>query len=312
MSDMLIMCNQKPLVSVIITTYNRESIIAGAIETVLEQSYPNIEIIVVDDNSEYNIEKKLSIFSAKIRLLTNDKNRGANWSRAKGISAANGEYIAFLDDDDRWKSKKIEKQVEVMQQSDSIGLVTTGYISQPKGVRFPDLPDSDSLTKQLLLANNFVGGYSMIMVRYDIIQKAGLPDINLPSSQDLEWYIRISQQGEFKEISEPLVIYGNKSVEATISSSKVSNKTDSYGEILIKHEDLVLRYGYLFKRMTWSERNVRLAKYSILNGEYLECVYFSIMSILKYPLNVQAYATLFIGLSGNTGLSIAKKIRSSI
>lgn len=109
---------QKPLVSVIIPTFNREKYLREAIESVVNQSYKNIEIIVVDDGSTENYAERIcNDFGA---LFFKKENGGLSSARNFGIKNANGKYIALLDDDDVFVNTKIEKQVEVLENNKSI------------------------------------------------------------------------------------------------------------------------------------------------------------------------------------------------
>lgn len=118
---------QKPLVSIIITTYKRSDLLPRAIDSALSQTYKNIEVIVVDDNdpdTDYrkNTEKLISCRYhdvRNLRYIKMDKNSGSCFARNKGVAECKGEYINFLDDDDELLSEKIEKQVEVFKTSDT-------------------------------------------------------------------------------------------------------------------------------------------------------------------------------------------------
>lgn len=120
-----------PLVSVIIPTYGRSSKIANAIQSIKDQTYTNVEIIVVDDNvnneeAREATQKTVAKFG-DIKYIKNSHNLGGGGSRNQGIKAATGEYIAFLDDDDEYEPTKIEKQLALMQekenQDDRVGLI---------------------------------------------------------------------------------------------------------------------------------------------------------------------------------------------
>ena len=110
-----------PLVTVIIPTYRREvKYLSRAIKSILEQTYKNIEIIVIDDSPdsyEYRNDIRIymeSIESERILYYQNDRNTGGALARNRGISLANGSFTTFLDDDDEYKSEKIEMQVKFM------------------------------------------------------------------------------------------------------------------------------------------------------------------------------------------------------
>ncbi|MBU1046182.1 glycosyltransferase [Patescibacteria group bacterium] len=113
------MSNSIPQVSVIIPTYNRPMLLKLAIKSVLKQTFQDFEILVIDDGLENRADKIISQFSDnRIIYVQNKKNSGASASRNIGINRARGEFITFLDDDDEFYPKKIEKQYEIMKKFD--------------------------------------------------------------------------------------------------------------------------------------------------------------------------------------------------
>jgi glycosyltransferase involved in cell wall biosynthesis len=118
--------NIEPLVSVIIPTYNCGKYIVQSIESVLKQTYEKIEIIVVDDGSTDDTPLKMSRYRENI-VYIRQKNQGSSKSRNIGMSHSKGEYIAFLDADDRWHPRKLEMQVRCFQEVHDIGLVFTDF-----------------------------------------------------------------------------------------------------------------------------------------------------------------------------------------
>jgi glycosyltransferase involved in cell wall biosynthesis len=116
----------EPLVSCIIPTYNRAHIVGRAIQSVLNQTYKNIEVIVVDDGSQDNTQEVvLSIKDERVRYIRLHRNFGAAFARNIGIANARGEFVAFLDSDDCFLPEKIEKQVELMLKDESTGVCYT-------------------------------------------------------------------------------------------------------------------------------------------------------------------------------------------
>ena len=119
------------MVSVIIPTHNRSNTLERAIKSVISQTYPEIEIIIVDDNANNEEErqkvKKIVENYNNINLIQNKVNLGGGQSRNEGIKAAKGKYVAFLDDDDEFFPQKIEKQYElykyVSSKDDKVGLI---------------------------------------------------------------------------------------------------------------------------------------------------------------------------------------------
>ena len=115
------MNKNNPLVSIITPNYNCSRFIAETIESVLAQTYTNWEMIIVDDYStddSYQIALNYATKDLRIKVLQNEKNSGAAFSRNSALDIAQGEYIAFLDSDDLWESNKLEKQIAFMQEND--------------------------------------------------------------------------------------------------------------------------------------------------------------------------------------------------
>ena len=136
-------------VSVIIPAFNSEKTITRCINSVLDQTYQNFEVIVINDNSSDNSRKKIeSIKDQRIKIINNNKNYGAGISRNKGIEISKGSFIAFLDSDDWWMNKKLEKQISFMKDNNlnfsftSYTAISKNYkkiIDAPCEVRYEDL-----------------------------------------------------------------------------------------------------------------------------------------------------------------------------
>jgi glycosyltransferase involved in cell wall biosynthesis len=108
----------KPLVSTVIPTYNRPSLVVKAVESALNQTHSNMEVIVVLDGPDDSTSEALGVIAdARIRIITLPQHQGACGARNAGVQAANGEWIAFLDDDDEWLPRKIELQLRAGQRS---------------------------------------------------------------------------------------------------------------------------------------------------------------------------------------------------
>jgi len=198
-------------VSVIIPTYNRAHLVSRAIQSVLNQTYQDFEIIVVNDDSTDNTEETVKSFDDKrIRYVQHKKNRGGAATRNTGIKAARGEYIAFQDSDDEWLSEKLERQMEVFKNaSPEIGVIYTG-LWRIKGDKKIYIPSSKITKKEgniykALLERNFVA-LPTVIAKKSCFRKTGMFDEQLASRHDWELWIRISKYYCFKYIDEPLVI----------------------------------------------------------------------------------------------------------
>jgi len=160
-----------PLVSVIIPAYNSACTITDCINSVIEQTYENIEIIVVDDGSTDNTVEKIqvlaSICTKKIKIIR-QSNNGPSSARNRGIKMAAGDYIAFLDSDDRWYPDKIARQVDVLQKNSSAMLIGCLYsIGDRQAFTSCSTKVEKRTLFQLLLKNSFVT--SAVMCRREVL-----------------------------------------------------------------------------------------------------------------------------------------------
>ncbi len=182
-------------VSVIIPAYNKADFTARAVESVLAQTYGDIEIIVVDDGSVDETKSALAPYFGKVKYLYKE-NGGASSARNLGIQQASGEYIAFLDCDDIYFPEKIEKSVKCLEANPDFGFVHTPvYFIDEKGEtlgrypRFKRAP-TGTIAKKLLL-KNFVCN-STPVVRKSCFKKAGLFDETIFTPADWDIWIRFA------------------------------------------------------------------------------------------------------------------------
>ena len=207
--------SKSPLVSIVLPTYNRAYIISGALQSVLNQIYHNFEIIVVDDGSTDNTEeiiRNVACKDSRVKYFRNNENKGASGARNVGINLAKGEFIAFQDDDDEWRSDKLVKQVNLLQTlQENFAVVYSGYYNIIDGEKiyislhdiYPYPREGNGNIYNSLLKGNFVAT-SSILVRKSALLDVGLFDENLPMSEDWELFIRLSKKYLFKFIDEPL------------------------------------------------------------------------------------------------------------
>ena len=206
------------LVSVIIPTFNRSKQVMRAVESVLRQTYEELECIVVDDASSDDTVKLLKAVEKnddRLRILVHDKNMHVSAARNTGIAAANGEYIAFLDDDDVWFKDKLFKQEKLLSASvNEIGMVYCWFDiidGQDKiGSRKPNL--RGKLFDDLLVGQP-LGNASTLLVRKQVIKKIGGFDTDLPRGNDGDFIRRITKYYRVELVREVLVNYHVENVE---------------------------------------------------------------------------------------------------
>jgi glycosyltransferase involved in cell wall biosynthesis len=200
------------LVSVIIPTYNRIKTLGSSIQSVLNQSYADLELIVIDDCSTDGTEQLVNTINDKrIRYIRHGQNKGPSGARNTGIEAAKGKYIAFHDSDDIWHSDKLQKQMELMEGDHELGMVYTAYqlIYNNKTIRYIPSKSIDMSLKQgfiyeALLKENKIGTPTML-IRKEILKKCGGFNENLRSCEDWELCLRIAQNNKIGFIDEAMV-----------------------------------------------------------------------------------------------------------
>ncbi len=174
----------KGLVSAIIPTYNYGKYVSEAIDSILEQSYKSIEIIVIDDGSVDNTAEVLKSYSDKIHYF-HQENSGLSAARNTGIKLAKGEFIAFLDADDKWKADKIKHQVELAYQ--------TGY-----PVILCTMNEADQNYNYVNFDNCFFHPSALgsnALIRHDQLLEVGGFDEELKSVEDREMMLRLTRDG---------------------------------------------------------------------------------------------------------------------
>jgi len=204
------MKSDSPIVSVVITTYNREKILGRAIESVLRQSYSNMELIIIDngstDRTRAVVQSYINNCNFKINYIyQNDKGHYIP-NLNNGINIAKGKYIAILDDDDFWCDKnKIEKQVDFLEKNIDYVLVGGGAIKidqEGKEIVRYLLPEKDiDIRKKILISNPFV--HIAVLFRKDAWEKVGGYDENL----DWGLWLRMGKVGKFYNMQEFFVVY---------------------------------------------------------------------------------------------------------
>jgi glycosyltransferase involved in cell wall biosynthesis len=206
--------NKKSLVSVIIPTYKRP-MIARAIDSVLNQTYKNIEIIVVDDNdadSKYRNETEQVMLRYKenknVKYIKHEKNRNGAAARNTGIKYASGEYIAFLDDDDEFSPQKIELQIKKLESLDnSWGGVYCGYQIYENNIcilKNKNLVEGN-LKRDMLLKKVNIGATSSLLIKKKVIDELNGFDESFDRHQDWEFLIRFFRNYKLASVKEILV-----------------------------------------------------------------------------------------------------------
>ena len=199
-----------PLVSVVVPNYNCARFLRDAVDSVLRQSYPAREIIVVDDGSTDDSLAVLESYGDRIRLVT-QRNQGVSVARNAGIGRSRGELIAFLDADDIWHPEKLAKQVPLFTNPE-VGLVycAVEYVDEaarPLGTNVTGRRGRVLRDIALLRGTIVLAGGSTAVVRRKSFDKAGLFDPRMSTAADWDMWRRIACHDEIDVVREPLMQY---------------------------------------------------------------------------------------------------------
>jgi glycosyltransferase involved in cell wall biosynthesis len=202
------------LCSVVIPAFNVRQYIAKAIESALDQTYPSVEVIVVNDGSTDDTDAAIRPFIDRIIYVTQD-NRGLAAARNRGLEKAKGEYIALLDGDDIWLPNRLEKMVDYLQANREVGFITSDAY-----LMYGNQPSTDTYYSKLsrrqhfhtegqdrwILLCDFV--FIMTVIRRELFSQHGIFDETLSACADWDLWIRFITEGEKAGfINEPLGYY---------------------------------------------------------------------------------------------------------
>ena len=205
--------NNTHKVSVIIPTYNRAHLIARSIESVLNQTYREFELIVVDDGSTDNTEEVVKSFNdQRIRYIRYQMNEGAATARNTGIRAARGDYIAFQDSDDEWHPDKLEKQINILLNYKEEMVIYTDMeriYQNGEAVywKSPTINSFELIDERTIDYKPMGIGITTVVLKRSCFETVGLFDEKLPRFIDLDFLIRLSKVFRFYHMKEALVKY---------------------------------------------------------------------------------------------------------
>lgn len=223
-----------PVVSVVIPTYNMSKYVGSAIRSVLNQSFQSLEIHVVDDGSTDDTAEAIAEFSSESRLKCLFQNHsGLSTARNEGIAKSSGRYIAFLDADDVWMQRKLERQLALLEGDPEIGVVYCAFrFINSEGVILPRRwkapPKHGSLYEDLMFGNVIAGSGSAVLVRRGLLSRAGLFDESLPTCEDQDMWRRLSRICKFHYLDEVLV-------QIRVHSSSIQADIDRMADGRVKY-----------------------------------------------------------------------------
>ena len=260
----------KPRVSVVIPVHNREGTISRAVDSVLTQSWRDLELIVVNDGStDATMAIVESVSDTRLRLLRHDRNRGAAAARNTGIEAAAGAYVAFLDSDDCWFSDKLEIQIAAMEEAPpKIAATCTGYVTHRLGsgrrtFRIPDAPEG---WFKAILDVCKVHPSTLIVRRY-AIECVGLQDPSLKCLEDWEWLLRFLERYDLRCVPDILAEMKGDFIRVGFAAESDNLVPNARAKLDRKNLDLIVANDITADDAGFSSDNNRVVMLDRAGGE---------------------------------------------
>lgn len=280
------------MASVIIPVYNREDTIHRAITSVLDQTYTNFELIVVNDGSTDNtLEVVRSFTDERLKILTQEENRGANAARNLGIKVSSGKYISFLDSDDKFHEDYLKEVIQKLKKQSNrcCGIFTSFIKKSGQKVVGRRQATNREISLKYIEDGNKIGTLSCVTFKSKIFNHIELFDEALPASQDFDMYLRVLDHYTMAGVIKPLVI---KYVGYEQISDSLVRKYRAFNKINQKHGEKITekclssQYRTL-GRLCADQEDMRSARSTLKK------------SIMIYPYNIGSWYLYILTLFGS-------------
>lgn len=241
-----------PKVSIIIPTFNRPELLRRAMKSALNQTYSNVEVIVIDDHPESNQENLKKEFPS-VRFYQNSENMGGCYSRNRGIEESEGEYVNFLDDDDELSPDKVSMQIKKFRESqaEDLGFVTAHAEDFRSGKKIIKNNSVSGNVYRQLLSGYAIAGIETMLIRKKCLMEVGGFDKNLQSSQEYDLMIRLAEKYRVDFVDEILSRQHRSKDQISLNfDKKISGAT----YLFRKHDHRYREIGPLF----WLKMRLKL------------------------------------------------------
>lgn len=304
-----------PKVSVIIPAYNAAAYIADAIHSALAQTWPDKEIIVVDDGSA-DATASIAESIPGITCLR-QANGGVSCARNVGVRHSSGDMIAFLDADDIWHPDKVEAQVRLLERYPDCDLVYATFMEIPESLVPGTWPNSDisrhSRTTELV--DSFLDpffGTSTVVVRRDAFHRAGGFDETLPYAEDIDFFLRVLIECPATAMLDAVAVY-KREVEGSLSHDSAAGYAkliEVYRRLFATHPALKARYPGIASR-SYSNLYRLHAASLVRNGQRIEGIRAAMRSLSMRP-SLAACTVLVRACLPGFALRIARQVKLAV
>jgi glycosyltransferase involved in cell wall biosynthesis len=250
-------------VSVVIPTRNRPELLARALASVVQQTHPPHEIVVVDDASTVPYAEVLAQFAASpvpVRYERHDTSQGGGATRNDGARLATGDILMFLDDDDTWQPEKIAHQVAILAAQPEVGLVYAGrrVVNEAGELLYTVTPRKAGKLLRDLLQGNCIGTTSSVAMRREVFWEAGGFDPEMPARQDVDLWVRVARLTQVAFDPEPTVNY-------LVTSTAGTQITDNAAANEAAAARMFSKYAAEYAALSfWDRRKARASHYLAL------------------------------------------------
>jgi glycosyltransferase involved in cell wall biosynthesis len=195
-------------VCVIIPTYNRAAMVSEAVASVLAQTWPDFELLVVDDGSTDDTAAALAPYASRLRLLRRERRGGVSAARNAGIKASCGEWLAFLDSDDLWLPEKLARQLAFLSGNPGLLICQTEETWVRRGVRVNQPRTHRKIGGRIFLPSleRCLVSPSAVILHRRLLERHGGFDEDLPAAEDYDLWLRLAWRYDIGLLPEPLIV----------------------------------------------------------------------------------------------------------
>ncbi|TVL98276.1 MAG: hypothetical protein CV087_21595 [Candidatus Brocadia sp. WS118] len=283
-----------PKVSIVIPYYNGNRFISDALNSIMDQSYSDYEVIIVDDHSNMesydHLKEVVNNYPIHIKIIRHEQNKGIPSTRNSGILHSTGEYIAFLDQDDVWYKDKLQTQINIFSEYKDIGIVYTdskiNNIKKPYKRKLPNPYDLDFAELKQRIFNYWIfSSCSTLLIRKECFEKKGLFNTELYSGEEIEFAMRIIPDYKIFLIDQPLV---NKRKHKSNASNSLKSQLTVEEYLLSKFIEIFPEFS-IFKNSRLSKIYSNYAKSYIDVHAFRESAKLAFTALSLNPLNKKIY-----------------------